>query len=123
MSRQLLKKVSGGVFCNPYEYTPEDVFGGVVGKHCVTASNIAKYDYLYAVIVFKDQHLYKSPYPSHFDNFSRYNRIYRSKYFPNNLIKLLPILTVHDLMDSTVHLNQISVKGLFNGRVKSVAWE
>jgi len=51
---RLMEKGKDDPFCNPHERTPSDIFGRVEGKHCVTASNIAKYDYLHAVIVFKD---------------------------------------------------------------------
>lgn len=39
-------------FCDPAVNTPEDVFGRIRGKCCVTASNIAKYDGWHGVIVF-----------------------------------------------------------------------
>ena len=42
------------LFQNPYDNTPADVFGRVVGKHCVTASNIAKYDGLHGVVIFNE---------------------------------------------------------------------
>jgi len=42
------------IFSNPYENTPEDIFGRVVGKHCITASNIAKFDGLHGVVIFND---------------------------------------------------------------------
>lgn len=51
---EIIEKSKGGTFCNPLEKTPSDVFGRIKGKSCITASNIAKYDYLHAVIVFKD---------------------------------------------------------------------
>ena len=41
---------------NPYSDTPEDVFGRVEGRYCTTASNIAKFDGLHALIVFKERH-------------------------------------------------------------------
>ncbi len=41
-------------FCRPEENTPEDVFGRIEGKYCITASNMAKYDYLHGMIIFKD---------------------------------------------------------------------
>jgi hypothetical protein len=41
-------------FCEPLVNTPEDVFGRIVGRCCVTASNIAKYDGWHGVIVFND---------------------------------------------------------------------
>jgi len=42
------------VFRYPERTTPEDLFGRVVGKHCVTASNITKYDGLHGVVIFND---------------------------------------------------------------------
>jgi len=45
----------GGPFCHPEEFTPEDVFGRVRGKYCVTASNVAKYDGLHGLVIF-DEH-------------------------------------------------------------------
>ncbi|HEY78299.1 MAG TPA: hypothetical protein G4O09_04225 [Dehalococcoidia bacterium] len=41
-------------FSRPYDSTPEDVFGRVVGKHCVTASNVAKFDSFHGLLVFND---------------------------------------------------------------------
>lgn len=38
---------------NPLRDTPEDTFGRVEGKYCITASNIAKYDGHHAIIIFK----------------------------------------------------------------------
>ncbi|MGB9979083.1 hypothetical protein [Methanobacterium sp.] len=40
-------------FCQAEKYTPEDVFGRVQGKHCITGSNIAKYDAWSSIIYFK----------------------------------------------------------------------
>ncbi len=51
---QIIENSRGGAFCNPLEKTPLDIFGRIEGKHCITGSNLAKYDYLHAVIVFKD---------------------------------------------------------------------
>ena len=42
------------LFHNPQDNTPEDLFGRVVGKHCITGSNIAKYDGLHGVVIFND---------------------------------------------------------------------
>lgn len=39
-------------FTEPLLNTPEDCFGRITGAHCVTASNIAKYDGWHSVIVF-----------------------------------------------------------------------
>ena len=47
-------EVEDCAFCDPVNRTPSDVFGRVEGKHCITASNIAKYDCMHAVIVFKE---------------------------------------------------------------------
>lgn len=45
----------GDPFCRPEEGTPEDVFGRMRGKHCITASNIAKYDGFHGLVIF-DEH-------------------------------------------------------------------
>ncbi len=50
---KIIEESKGDIFCNP-ENTPEDVFGRIEGKFCITASNISKYDYIHAVIIFKD---------------------------------------------------------------------
>ena len=41
-------------FRNPENNTPADLFGRVTGKHCVTASNIAKYEGLHGVVIFNE---------------------------------------------------------------------
>ena len=41
---------------DPYNGTPEDVFGRVRGKYCVTASNIAKFDGFHGLVVFNERH-------------------------------------------------------------------
>lgn len=41
-------------FCQPDQYTPEDVFGRIKGKHSITASNIAKYDVWSSLVIFKN---------------------------------------------------------------------
>lgn len=40
-------------FCNPEIHTPEDLFGRVEGKYCITASNLAKYDAYSSLLIFK----------------------------------------------------------------------
>lgn len=45
---------NGGPFAVPLTETPEDTFGRIHGDHWVTASNIAKYDYLHALIIARD---------------------------------------------------------------------
>ncbi|WP_156786029.1 hypothetical protein [Archaeoglobus veneficus] len=52
-THRMIEESKGCPFCNPKERTPADAFGRIEGKHCITASNIAKYDYLHAVIIFK----------------------------------------------------------------------
>ncbi len=47
-------EVEDCAFCDPLNRTPSDVFGRVEGRHCVTASNIAKYDCMHAVVIFKE---------------------------------------------------------------------
>jgi hypothetical protein len=42
------------LFIQPEENTPADVFGRVTGQHCITASNVAKYDGWHGLVVFKD---------------------------------------------------------------------
>jgi hypothetical protein len=56
-----LEASAGGPFCRPREGTPADVFGRVEGAHCLTASNVAKYDGWHTVVIFEDHH------PLHFD--------------------------------------------------------
>jgi hypothetical protein len=41
---------------DPYHGTPEDVFGRIEGRYCVTASNIAKFDGYHGLVVFKERH-------------------------------------------------------------------
>ena len=51
---QLQDASKNELFRHPEDNTPEDLFGRVVGKHCVTASNIAKYDGLHGLVIFND---------------------------------------------------------------------
>ncbi len=41
-------------FSNPRNDTPEDPFGRVVGKYCITASNVAKFDGLHGLVIFNN---------------------------------------------------------------------
>ncbi|MEX2245524.1 MAG: hypothetical protein WEC75_02465 [Dehalococcoidia bacterium] len=41
---------------DPATMTPEDLFGRVQGKYCVTASNIAKFDGFHGLVVFNEKH-------------------------------------------------------------------
>ena len=54
LDAQLLEASKKNPFSYPEENTPEDSFGRVVGKHCVTASNIAKYDGLHGLVIFNE---------------------------------------------------------------------
>ena len=53
--QQTIMSNVGDPFCRPLEGTPEDVFGRVKGEHCITASNVAKYDGFHGLVVF-DEH-------------------------------------------------------------------
>jgi len=53
---QTIEKSFGGPFCHPEAGTPADVFGRVRGRHCITASNVAKYDGLHSVLIFNEHH-------------------------------------------------------------------
>lgn len=53
--RTRIVDTNSGPFCKAMKYTPEDVFGRVKGKHCITASNVAKYDYFHGLVIF-NQH-------------------------------------------------------------------
>ena len=47
---------AGCDFCHPETNTPADPFGRIRGKHCITASNVAKSDGWHGVIVFDEHH-------------------------------------------------------------------
>ena len=51
-----LEKNSADPLANPFNGTPEDLFGRVRGKYCVTASNIAKFDGFHGLVVFNEKH-------------------------------------------------------------------
>mgnify|MGYP005855049371 CR=1 FL=1 len=52
--RKLILASKGGPFCTPLTATPEDPFGRVQGRHCITASNIAKYDGFHGLVIFNE---------------------------------------------------------------------
>jgi predicted HD phosphohydrolase len=52
--QQTIMSNAGDPFCQPLEGTPEDVFGRVKGEHCITASNVAKYDGFHGLVVFNE---------------------------------------------------------------------
>ena len=41
-------------FANPEANTPEDIFGRVVGKHGITASNVAKFAGIHGLVIFNE---------------------------------------------------------------------
>jgi hypothetical protein len=51
---RLMDRAKDDLLSKPLEDTPEDLFGRIKGKYCITASNIAKYDGLHGMIIFKD---------------------------------------------------------------------
>ena len=53
---QELERTNGEPFGEPFRLTPEDTFGRVESKWCVTASNIAKFDGHHGVVIFKEPH-------------------------------------------------------------------
>lgn len=53
---QLAELSKSDPFRNPLDNTPEDPFGRVIGKHCVTASNIAKFEGLHGLVIFNEFH-------------------------------------------------------------------
>ena len=51
-----LQNTAADPLSDVYNGTPEDLFGRVRGKHCVTASNIAKFDGFHGLVVFNERH-------------------------------------------------------------------
>ena len=54
LEASLIDVIRDDPFSDPLRDTPEDVFGRVEGKHCITASNIAKYDGHHGIIIFRE---------------------------------------------------------------------
>ena len=52
--RQIIENSAGDPFCKAQEGTPADLFGRISGDHCITASNIAKYDGYHGLVVFHE---------------------------------------------------------------------
>lgn len=50
----VLDRAKEDPLAHPLTDTPEDPFGRIEGKYCITASNIAKYDEFHGLIIFKD---------------------------------------------------------------------
>jgi len=55
-------------FCFPEKFTPEDSFGRIEGKYCITAANIAKYDNYHSLLIFKKH----NPLDFNFGEFNDY---------------------------------------------------
>ncbi|MGB9881154.1 MAG: hypothetical protein ACPLRM_10360, partial [Anaerolineae bacterium] len=53
---QIIMSNIGDPFCRPLEGTPEDIFGRIKGKYCITASNVAKYDGFHGLVIFDEHH-------------------------------------------------------------------
>ena len=51
--KRILEQSAGGPFSKPLSMTPADPFGRIKGKYCVSASNVAKYDGMHGLIIFK----------------------------------------------------------------------
>jgi hypothetical protein len=51
-----LERTGADPLHDPYNGTPEDLFGRVKGEYCVTASNIAKFDGFHGLVVFNERH-------------------------------------------------------------------
>ncbi len=51
---EMAKAMENDVFRSPETDTSEDSFGRVAGKYCITASNVAKNDWLHGVVIFND---------------------------------------------------------------------
>jgi hypothetical protein len=51
-----IARTEGGPFSSPLTGTPADTFGRVEGAHCITASNIAKYDGFHGLVIFNTHH-------------------------------------------------------------------
>lgn len=49
-----IEAAKDGPFSHPKDGTPEDTFGRIVGKYCITAANIAKYDGLHGLVIHND---------------------------------------------------------------------
>jgi len=46
----------GCPFCSPEDCTPEDSFGRIRGKYCLTAANLTKYDGYHSLIIPREHH-------------------------------------------------------------------
>lgn len=51
---RILDRAKEDPLSKPFEATPEDPFGRIEGRYCITGSNIAKYEGLHSIIIFND---------------------------------------------------------------------
>ncbi len=51
---RILDRAKEDPLSKPLEDTPEDPFGRIRGKYSITASNVAKYEGLHGIVIFKD---------------------------------------------------------------------
>jgi hypothetical protein len=51
---RVLDRAKEDPLSRPFEATPEDPFGRIEGRYCITGSNIAKYEGLHSIIIFND---------------------------------------------------------------------
>jgi hypothetical protein len=51
---EVVKCAQNDQFCRPLENTPEDIFGRINGRSCVTAGNVAKYDGYHGIVIFNE---------------------------------------------------------------------
>ncbi len=56
LDARLAAATGDDLFRKPEESTPEDLFGRITGKYCITAANVAKYDGLHSMIIFNEFH-------------------------------------------------------------------
>ncbi len=54
IAAQLIADVKDDPLHEPGLNTPQDIFGRVQGEHCITASNIAKYDAWHGMVIFNE---------------------------------------------------------------------
>ena len=52
LKENITEKEEGCDFCNPEKYTPEDSFGRIYGKYCVTSANLARFEEFHSLLIF-----------------------------------------------------------------------
>ncbi|GAB4114712.1 MAG: hypothetical protein Fur005_18500 [Roseiflexaceae bacterium] len=61
LDQWIAEELRHDIFADPLRDTPADLFGRIVGRYCVSASNIAKYDGWHGLVIPHEAH------PLHFD--------------------------------------------------------